>query len=70
MYLEKRRHILKQQFRDMLESWAASFSTGSTMQMAFEREKYVVVKRVWILELSLNSKIAVSPLPNHLSQDG
>ena len=36
--------------------------------MAFEREKYVVVKRVWVLELALNSKIAVSLLPNHLSQ--
>lgn len=34
--LEKRRNALKQQFRDMLESLAASFSSGSNVQMAFE----------------------------------
>lgn len=34
--LEKRRNILKQQFRDMLESLAASFSSGSNVQKAFE----------------------------------
>lgn len=34
--LEKRKNALKQQFRDMLESLAASFSSGSNVQMAFE----------------------------------
>ena len=34
--LEKRRNALKQQFRDMLESLAASFSSGSNVQHAFE----------------------------------
>lgn len=34
--LEKRKHTLNQQFRDMLESLAASFSSGSNVQMAFE----------------------------------
>ncbi len=34
--LEKRRNMLKQQFRDMLESLAASFSSGSNVQKAFE----------------------------------
>lgn len=34
--LEKRRNMLKRQFRDMLESLAASFSTGSNVQHAFE----------------------------------
>lgn len=33
--LEKRKNALKQQFRDMLESLAASFSSGSNVQMAF-----------------------------------
>lgn len=34
--LDKRKNALKQQFRDMLESLAASFSSGSNVQMAFE----------------------------------
>lgn len=34
--LEKRRNILKKQFRDMLESLTASFSSGSNVQGAFE----------------------------------
>lgn len=34
--LDKRKNKLKQQFRDMLESLAASFSTGSNLQMAFD----------------------------------
>lgn len=34
--LKKKRNVLKQQFRDMLESLASSFSTGSNMQGAFE----------------------------------
>lgn len=34
--LEKRKNSLKQQFRDMLESLAASFSSGSNVQKAFE----------------------------------
>lgn len=34
--LEKRKNTLKQQFRDMLESLAASFSSGSNVQKAFE----------------------------------
>lgn len=34
--LGKRKNALKQQFRDMLESLAASFSSGSNVQMAFE----------------------------------
>lgn len=34
--LEKRRNILKKQFRDMLESLTASFSSGSNVQRAFE----------------------------------
>jgi tight adherence protein B len=34
--LDKRRNILKRQFNDMLESLAASFSSGSNVQMAFE----------------------------------
>lgn len=34
--LEKRKTVLKQQFRDMLASLAASFSSGSNVQMAFE----------------------------------
>lgn len=34
--LDKRRNTLKMQFRDMLESLAASFSSGSNVQMAFE----------------------------------
>ena len=34
--LDKRNNALKQQFRDMLESLAASFSSGSNVQMAFE----------------------------------
>ena len=34
--LEKRKNALKQQFCDMLESLAASFSSGSNVQMAFE----------------------------------
>lgn len=34
--LNKRKNALKQQFRDMLESLAASFSSGSNVQMAFE----------------------------------
>lgn len=34
--LEKRRDTLKRQFRDMLESLAASFSSGSNVQHAFE----------------------------------
>lgn len=34
--LEKRRNTLKRQFRDMLESLAASFSSGSNVQHAFE----------------------------------
>lgn len=34
--LEKRRSTLKRQFRDMLESLAASFSSGSNVQYAFE----------------------------------
>ncbi len=32
----KRRNVLKQQFKDMLESLAASFSSGSNVQMAFK----------------------------------
>ena len=34
--LEKRRSTLKRQFRDMLESLTASFSSGSNVQYAFE----------------------------------
>ncbi len=34
--LEKRSNTLKKQFRDMLESLAASFSSGSNVQHAFE----------------------------------
>lgn len=34
--LDKRKNTLKMQFRDMLESLAASFSSGSNVQMAFE----------------------------------
>lgn len=34
--LDKRKNALKRQFRDMLESLAASFSSGSNVQMAFE----------------------------------
>lgn len=36
MCLEKRRNKLKKQFRDMLESLTASFSSGSNVQKAFE----------------------------------
>ena len=34
--LDKRNIMLKRQFRDMLESLAASFSSGSNVQMAFQ----------------------------------
>ena len=34
--LDKRKNALKQQFRDMLEALASSFSTGSNVQKSFE----------------------------------
>lgn len=42
-YLEKRSGVLKRQFRDMLESLTASFSSGSNVQHAFE-SAYVDLK--------------------------